>query len=43
MDKIAYELVLTFIGISSYWQNVFKGVIIIAAVALDVRKNRKAD
>ena len=34
---------LTFIGISSYWQNVFKGVIIIAAVALDVRKNRKAD
>ncbi|MDC7125250.1 MAG: beta-methylgalactoside transporter [Spirochaetales bacterium] len=32
---------LTFIGISSYWQNVFKGVIIICAVALDVRKNRK--
>ena len=32
---------LTFIGISSYWQNVFKGVIIICAVALDVKKNRK--
>ncbi len=33
---------LTFIGISSYWQNVFKGVIIICAVALDVKKNRKS-
>ena len=29
---------LTFIGISPYWQNVVKGLIIIAAVALDVRK-----
>lgn len=29
---------LTFIGVSSYWQNVIKGIIIVAAVALDVRK-----
>lgn len=29
---------LTFIGISPYWQNVVKGLIIIGAVALDVRK-----
>lgn len=29
---------LTFIGISPYWQNVVKGLIIISAVALDVRK-----
>jgi methyl-galactoside transport system permease protein len=28
----------TFIGINSYWQFVFKGVIIIVAVAIDVRK-----
>lgn len=29
---------LTFIGISSYWQNVVKGLIIICAVAIDIRK-----
>jgi len=29
---------LTFIGISSYWQNVVKGLIIVCAVAIDVRK-----
>ena len=29
---------LTFIGVSPYWQNVVKGLIIIGAVALDVRK-----
>ncbi len=29
---------LTFIGLSSYWQNIAKGVIIIVAVALDMRK-----
>ncbi|HHY75133.1 MAG TPA: beta-methylgalactoside transporter, partial [Bacillus bacterium] len=32
---------LTFIGISPYWQNVVKGLIIISAVALDVRKYAK--
>lgn len=31
---------LTFIGVSSYWQNVVKGIIIVAAVAIDVRKYR---
>ncbi len=34
---------LTFIGISPYWQNVVKGLIIIGAVALDVRKYAKKD
>ena len=34
---------LTFIGISPYWQNVVKGLIIISAVALDVRKYTKKD
>ncbi len=29
---------LTFIGLSSYWQNIAKGLIIIVAVALDMRK-----
>lgn len=29
---------LTFVGLSSYWQNIAKGVIIIVAVALDMRK-----
>ncbi|NLJ64236.1 MAG: beta-methylgalactoside transporter [Christensenellaceae bacterium] len=29
---------LTFIGLSSYWQYVVKGLIIIAAIAIDVRK-----
>ena len=29
---------LTFIGLSSYWQFVVKGVIIVAAIAIDVRK-----
>lgn len=29
---------LTFIGISSYWQNVVKGLIIVCAVAIDIRK-----
>ena len=32
---------LTFIGLSPYWQYVAKGVIIIAAVAIDVRKYAK--
>ncbi len=31
---------LTFIGLSSYWQFVVKGAIIIFAIALDVRKNK---
>ena len=30
---------LTFIGLSSYWQYVIKGLIIVFAIALDVRKN----
>jgi ABC-type glucose/galactose transport system, permease component len=34
---------LTFIGISPYWQNVVKGLIIIGAVALDVRKYARKD
>lgn len=29
---------LTFIGVSPYWQNIVKGLIIVGAVALDVRK-----
>lgn len=29
---------LTFVGLSSYWQNIVKGIIIIVAVALDMRK-----
>ncbi|MCC8065684.1 MAG: beta-methylgalactoside transporter [Clostridiales bacterium] len=29
---------LTFVGLSSYWQNIAKGIIIIVAVALDMRK-----
>jgi len=29
---------LTFIGMSPYWQQIVKGAIIIAAVALDIRK-----
>lgn len=29
---------LTFVGLSSYWQNIVKGVIILVAVALDMRK-----
>lgn len=33
---------LTFIGISPYWQNVFKGIIIVGAVAIDVRKYKKS-
>ncbi|GHT78074.1 galactoside ABC transporter permease MglC [Spirochaetia bacterium] len=32
---------LTFIGVNSYWQFVFKGAIIIIAVALDVQKSAK--
>lgn len=32
---------LTFIGISPYWQHIFKGLIIVGAVAIDVRKYRK--
>lgn len=32
---------LTFIGLSSYWQYVVKGAIIIIAIALDMRKNKK--
>jgi len=32
---------LTFIGLSPYWQYVAKGIIIIAAVAIDVRKYAK--
>lgn len=30
---------LTFIGVNPYWQNIIKGVIIIAAVGFDIRKN----
>ena len=30
---------LTFIGVSPYWQQIIKGVIIIAAVGFDIRKN----
>ncbi|MNP76094.1 Galactoside transport system permease protein MglC [compost metagenome] len=29
---------LTFIGISPYWQLIIKGIIIVAAVAFDMRK-----
>jgi methyl-galactoside transport system permease protein len=29
---------LTFINMSPYWQQIVKGAIIIAAVALDIRK-----
>lgn len=34
---------LTFIGLSSYWQYVVKGLIIIAAIAIDVRKYSRND
>jgi len=34
---------LTFIGLSSYWQYVVKGLIIITAIAIDVRKYGRAD
>ncbi|MCF0114687.1 MAG: beta-methylgalactoside transporter, partial [Erysipelotrichaceae bacterium] len=34
---------LTFIGLSSYWQNVVRGIIVIIAIALDVRKYSKKD
>lgn len=34
---------LTFIGLSSYWQYVVKGIIIIVAIALDVQKYTKKD
>ena len=34
---------LTFIGLSSYWQYVVKGLIIIFAIALDIRKYTKKD
>ena len=30
---------LTFIGVNPYWQNIIKGLIIIAAVGFDIRKN----
>nr|WP_268822000.1 hypothetical protein [Paenibacillus tarimensis] len=29
---------LTFVGVSPYWQLIIKGLIIVAAVAFDVRK-----
>lgn len=32
---------LTFIGVNPYWQQIIKGIIIIAAVGFDMRKNRK--
>lgn len=32
---------LTFIGVNPYWQKIIKGAIIIAAVGLDMSKNRK--
>lgn len=32
---------LTFIGVNPYWQQIIKGVIIIAAVGVDMSKNRK--
>ncbi|MDR1862450.1 MAG: beta-methylgalactoside transporter [Treponema sp.] len=34
---------LTFIGVNSYWQFVFKGAIIIVAVAIDVKKYSNKD
>ena len=34
---------LTFIGLSSYWQYVVKGIIIITAIAIDVRKYGRND
>lgn len=30
---------LTFVGVNPYWQNIIKGIIIIAAVGFDIRKN----
>lgn len=30
---------LTFIGVNPYWQQIIKGIIIIAAVGFDIRKN----
>lgn len=33
---------LTFIGLSSYWQYIVKGIIIVVAVALDMRKYAKS-
>ena len=32
---------LTFIGVNPYWQQIIKGIIIIAAVGIDMSKNRK--
>lgn len=32
---------LTFIGVGPYWQMIFKGLIIVAAVGVDMRKNAK--
>ncbi len=32
---------LTFIGVNPYWQMIFKGFIIVAAVGVDIRKNLK--
>lgn len=32
---------LTFIGVNPYWQQIIKGIIIIAAVAIDMNKTRK--
>ncbi len=32
---------LTFIGVNPYWQQIIKGIIIIAAVGVDMSKNRK--
>ncbi len=31
----------TFIGVDSYIQDIIKGMIIVAAVAIDMRRNRK--
>ncbi|MDU7807075.1 MAG: ABC transporter permease, partial [Serratia marcescens] len=31
----------TFIGVDSYIQDIIKGVIIVAAVSIDMRRNRK--
>jgi inositol transport system permease protein len=32
---------LDLLGVSSYWQQIVKGAIIVAAVYIDSRKNRK--
>lgn len=46
MGVVVFNIInygLTFIGLSSYWQYVVKGIIIIVAVSIDVRKYAKKD